>query len=40
MKTIIAALIAVGVLYALDVEFNDARYATVVQRAINSILPG
>jgi hypothetical protein len=34
MKTFIAALIAVGVLYVVDIEFNDGRYATVVQRAI------
>ena len=39
MKAFIAALIAVGVLYVVDVEFNDGRYAIVVPRAIMSILP-
>jgi hypothetical protein len=30
MKTLIAALIAIGVLHAVDVEYNDGRYAAVV----------
>jgi hypothetical protein len=40
MKTFIAALIAIGVLYVVDIEFNNGRYATVVQKVITSVLPG
>jgi len=40
MKAFIAALIAAGVLCVLDSEFNEGRYATVIQRAVTSVLPG
>jgi hypothetical protein len=38
MKTFVAACIAIGILWAVDVEFNDGRYSTVVQRALKGIL--
>ena len=34
MRAIGAALIAVGILYVVDLEFNDGRYATVLRRAM------
>ena len=38
MKDIIAACIAVGVLWVVDVELNDGRYGEVVKKAATSIL--
>jgi hypothetical protein len=38
MKAFVAALIAVGILYVADIEFNNGQYAEVVQRAITSVL--
>jgi hypothetical protein len=40
MKAFAAALIAVGILYVLDSECNDGRYAIVIQRAVTSLLHG
>ena len=40
MKAFVAALIAVGILYVVDFEYNDGRYATVIQRAIINVLRG
>ena len=37
MKALVAALIAVGVLYVVDKDYNDSRYTHVLQRAINSV---
>lgn len=39
MRAIVAACVAVGVLWALDVEMNGGRYSAVVQKAIMSVLP-
>ena len=40
MKAIIAALIAAGILYVVDLEYNDGRYATVVKSAIAGLVHG
>lgn len=40
MKAFIAALIAIGLLYAVDLEYNDGRYAAVIQQALTSVLRG
>ena len=37
MKALVAALIAVGVLYVVDKDYNDGRYTHVIQRAITSV---
>ena len=39
MKAFVAALFAVGILYAVDHEYNDGRYSSVIQRAIAAIIP-
>ena len=39
MKALIATLIAVGVLYAVNSEYNDGRYSAVIQQAITTALP-
>jgi hypothetical protein len=39
MKAFIAACIAAGVLWALDVEMNGGRYSDVVKKAVVSVLP-
>ena len=39
MKGIIAACIAVGVLWVVDVELNGSRYSDVVKKAVTSVLP-
>ena len=39
MKAIIAACIAVSVLWIVDVELNGGRYGDVVWKAAKSILP-
>jgi hypothetical protein len=38
MKGIIAACIAVGVLWVVDVGLNDGRYGEIVKKAATSIL--
>jgi hypothetical protein len=38
MQAFVAACIAVGVLWAVDVEMNGGRYSDVVKKAV-SILP-
>jgi hypothetical protein len=38
MKAFAAALIAAGILYAIDTEYNDARYSRVVASAVSSII--
>jgi hypothetical protein len=40
MKAFVAALIAAGILYLVDFEYNEGRYAAVIQRAITSVVPG
>ena len=39
MKSFIAACIAIGVLWAVDVEMNGGRYGDVVKKAVASVLP-
>jgi hypothetical protein len=39
MRAIVAACIAVGVLWAVDVEMNGGRYSDVVKKAVVSVLP-
>jgi hypothetical protein len=39
MRAILAACIAVGVLWAIDVEMNGGRYSNVVKKAVMSVLP-
>jgi hypothetical protein len=38
MKQFLAACVAIAVLWAIDVEFNDGRYSAIVKRALNSIV--
>jgi hypothetical protein len=38
MKAFAAACIALAVLWAVDIEFNNGRYGNVVKRAIGSIV--
>jgi hypothetical protein len=40
MKAISAALIAAGMLYVIDLEYNNGRYATVVKHAITGLVRG
>ncbi len=39
MKAVAAALITAAILYAIDSEYNDARYTQVVANAVGSIIP-
>jgi hypothetical protein len=39
MRAILAACIAVGVLWAVDVEMNGGRYGHVVKKLVESVLP-
>jgi hypothetical protein len=39
MKAIAATLIAAAILYAVDSEYNDARYTQVVANAVSSVIP-
>jgi hypothetical protein len=38
MRAFIAACIAVGILWAVDVQFNDGRYSDVVKVAVKNVL--
>ena len=38
MKQFLAACVAIAVLWAIDVEFNDGRYSAIVKRAFESIV--
>jgi hypothetical protein len=40
MKAVAAALIAFGILYILDSEYNEGRYTSVLQRAVASVVIG
>ena len=40
MKAVAAALIALGILYILDSEYNEGRYTAVLQRAVTSVVIG
>jgi hypothetical protein len=38
MKAFFATLVTIGVLWFVDIEFNNGRYSAVVQRAFTSVL--
>jgi hypothetical protein len=38
MKQFLAACVAIAVLWAIDVQYNEGRYSAVVKRAFNSIV--
>ena len=38
MKAFAAALIAAGILYAVDTGYNDGRYSQVLAKTINSVM--
>jgi hypothetical protein len=40
VKVIAAALVALGILYAVDSQYNDGRYAQVIQQTVTNLLPG
>ena len=40
MKAFAAALIAAGLLYVIDNEYNQGRYVAVVLRAVTTVLRG
>ena len=37
MKAIISILVAAGILYVFDIEYNDGRYIAVVKEAVGSL---
>jgi hypothetical protein len=39
MKAFIAACIAAGALWAVDVRMNDGRYSTVIENAVIAVFP-
>ncbi len=38
MKALVAALVAIGIVYAIDYQYNDGRYFSVIQQAIAAII--
>jgi hypothetical protein len=40
MKAFVAALIAAGILYLVDSEYNDGRYTAAIKQAITSVIHG
>ena len=40
MKAFVAALIAAGIFYLVDSEYNDGRYTAVIKQAITSVIHG
>ena len=40
MKAFVAAVIAVGILYLVDTEYNEGRYTAVIKQAITSVVHG
>lgn len=38
MKAFAAVLVAVAILYAIDSEYNDARYIQIVASAVSSVI--
>jgi len=40
MKVFTAALIAAAILFLADSQYNDGRYAQVLQQAVIGLLPG
>ena len=40
MKAFVAALIAAGILYLVDSEYNDGRYTAIIKQAITSVIHG
>lgn len=39
MKAFAAALVALGILYGVDSEYNDGRYAQILQQTVTNLLP-
>jgi hypothetical protein len=39
MKSIVAACIAIGVLWGVDAKMNDGRYSAIVQQVVVGVLP-
>jgi hypothetical protein len=39
MKAFFAACVAIGILWVIDIEFNNGRYSDVATRALRSMLP-
>jgi hypothetical protein len=39
MKAFLAACVAIGILWGIDIEFNNGRYTDVVKRVAKSVLP-
>lgn len=39
MKAFLAACIAIGILSAIDLQFNDGRHVNVVKRAVSNLVP-
>jgi hypothetical protein len=39
MKAFVAACIAAGILWSVDVKLNDGRYSAVVQNVVVSAIP-
>jgi hypothetical protein len=37
MRQFIAACVAIGVLWAIDVEFNNGRYSELIKSAVKSV---
>jgi hypothetical protein len=40
VKGLIAALVALAILYAVDSQYNDGRYTQVLHQAVISLWPG
>jgi hypothetical protein len=40
MKAFVAAIIAAGILYLVDTEYNEGRYTAVIKQAITSVING
>jgi hypothetical protein len=39
VKAFFAALVALAILYVFDSQYNDGRYARVLEQAVTSLLP-
>jgi hypothetical protein len=38
MKTFLAACVAAGILWGVDVEFNNGKYTTIAKGVVRSVL--
>ena len=39
MKVFLAACVAIGILWGIDIEYNNGRYTDVVKRAVKTVVP-